>query len=190
LLLALLMLAVMLMPVASAYAMPASAPSRAPSNPADEQRDVLIRLERVPCMGSCPQYSVTILGDRSVTFVAYDPKSAKYQCCNLVRKTVLSAGDYIKLVKQIEAMKFFKLREMYGPPPPDIGYETITVIDAPVEYKRVLYPGFLCRGSDRKPVTRTDTNIPPDSLCKLDSMIDKLTGADKWGKETIIGQPK
>ncbi len=176
--------------VARAAVQPAPASTKATSKSADAQRDILIRLERVPCMGSCPAYSVTILGDRSVTFVANDPKSAPPACCNLVRKNVLTLDDYNKLVKQIEAMKFFKLKPIFGPPPPDVGYETITVINAPVEYNRVLYPGFLCRARDRKPVTKTDTNIPPDSLCKLDSMIDKLTGADKWGEESKIGQTK
>jgi hypothetical protein len=177
-----------------------------PSTPASEQRDVMIRLERTPCYGNCPAYTVTILGDRSATFVAHDgrstQKSQDRSCCDLVRKRTLSLADYNRLVAQIDAMGFFKLKNDYSAEVTDMPSVTIIVstLNGLHSVRRYAVPcetqyrnGNHHRGTTTKVGSReidiepdylAGITPPPDSLCKLESMIDRLSGADKWGEDT------
>jgi hypothetical protein len=162
-----------------------------------EQRDFVIRLERTACFGPCPVYTITVLGDRSATFVATTMKSSSSSCCDLVKKKTLSTSDYDNLVKQIEAMDFFKLKERYSGEITDQPGVKISVI-APYGTHSVWRYAVPCATEYRK-FTSTRKGLrdepspydylkgvtpPPDSLCKLESMIDQLTGAERWAKET------
>ena len=176
-----------------------TAPS--PRTPVNEQRDVVIRLERTPCFGSCPAYTVTILGDRSVTFVAHDGRATaspgEWSCCDLVRKKVLPLADYNRLVAQIDAMHFFQLKSDYSAEITDL--PGVTIMSAtPNGVHSVRRYAVPCETEYRKRTTAKrsvpgapdpDDYLkgvvpPPDSLCKLESMIDQLTGAAKWGEDT------
>ena len=175
-------------------------------NPVNDQHDMVIRLERTPCFGPCPIYSVTVLGDRTVTFVSHDPAARvvddpeshigiNWSCCDLVRKKILSLRDFNRLETQIEGMDFFKLNENYSAQVTDLPSVRITVI-APWGVHSVRRYAVPCQTEYRKIMaTKDDPGInsylrnippPPDSLCKLESMIDRLTGADKWGEETKL----
>lgn len=167
--------------------------------PVGKQRDFVIRLERTPCFGNCPIYTVTVLGDRSVTFIS--PGKA-------VRKGLLSQSDYNALIKQIESIDFFKLRERYVFEVSDAPGALITVIASyrvhgvfryvipcETEFRRIkawtkAHPKQMppsVPGSD--PIAAAEVGFeaaatpPPDGLCKLETMIDRMTGADKWGKQ-------
>ncbi len=121
----------------------------------------------------------------------------------------MSAADYDGIVKQIETMGFFKLQEDYSAPVTDVSGVKITVI-APYGVHRVWRYAVPCeseyrkiRGPDKRPtipVNRADgrtvtiedpgrygyldrVSPPPDSLCKLELMIDQLTGSEQWARQ-------
>ncbi len=172
-----------------------------PSTPENNQRDILIRLERTACFGNCPAYTVTILGDRSVTFVAHDGRSEQkpheWSCCNLIRKKTLSLKDYNRLVEQIDSMGFFELKSNYSAEVTDLPSVTIMATRLGSSHSVMRY-AVPCETEYRKRMAAKKTNPnsrspydylegvvpPPDSLCKLESMIDDLTGANKWGEDT------
>jgi hypothetical protein len=170
------------------------APSKPTSQaaPAGEQPDFVIRMERTPCYGDCPFYTVTVLGDRSVTFIS--PGKA-------VRKGMVSSSDYAALVNQIESIDFFMLKDRYEFEVTDASGVLITVI-AGYKVHGVFRYVIPCETEFRRiqawnkmhPKDRPSSMVadairydgaatpPPDGLCKLESMIDRMTGADKWSK--------
>jgi hypothetical protein len=175
----------------------------------NQKGDYVIRLQRTQGRAG-PFYTVTILGDRSATFVSPALWSTPDNCCDLIRKKTLSVANYNLLVRQIEGMKFFRLDPIYSAPVFDQPGIAITVIAPNGDIHRVLRYAVGCEtefhsyhhdqsqatsqmqtGASRKRVV-TDADylngvVPaPDSLCKLESMIDSLTDADEWAKEQQI----
>ena len=95
-------------------------------------------------------------------------------------------------------MKFFELKDSYSAGVTDFDGVNVIVI-APYAVHRIWRYAVPC-ASDYHKVMTTNYNPaaqdylkgvspPPDSLCKLETMIDQVTGADKWGEETRLLKP-
>jgi hypothetical protein len=149
-------------------------------------RNILIRLEYNGgySVDGPSNYTVTILADRSVTFVGIDGASRSIACCELVQKKTLSVSDYDELIKQVDATGLSRMKSIY-PMPPDVSTKTITLVDEPFDFYHVVFSDFDCAGDLRKTYAgRGETaSLPPEGLCKLGLKIQKLTGADKWAKQ-------
>jgi hypothetical protein len=170
-----------------------------------ERRDFAFRLQRVSGR-LFADYSVTVLGDRSVTLIA-SLNSKLESCCDIIKRTRMSRNDYDALVEQVDAMKFYDLQNYYGygsfhantvitsvlgP----YGSHSVERSNIPCESRfRSLGLGAatpspptptiprIKRPIDTEPNPLAGKTPPPDSLCKLELMIDHMTGADRLGEE-------
>jgi Domain of unknown function (DUF6438) len=68
--------------------------------------DFSITLERVGCLGSCPDYTVTILGDGSVRY-----EGRAYVHTEGVRKKTIPASAVQKLIEELRNEGFFQWEE-------------------------------------------------------------------------------
>ena len=117
------------------------------------RRDFAIRLHRsAGRVGK--EYTVTILGDRSVTFVASIDTRGDTRCCDFVRKKTLSVEDYDNLVKRVEGMDFFELESNY----PSVHGHFIAVIDASAASTTVSGP-YGTHEIDRSEIEPCETDF-------------------------------
>lgn len=98
-------------------------PSSTPGLAGHERlEDVCIELERSPCYGSCPNYSVAIEGNGRVTFVGRDYVSEVGR-----RETQISANAVRNLLRAFDDARFFELEDRYWQPVTCLSLETITL---------------------------------------------------------------
>lgn len=138
--------------------------------------DVVIRLERGPCFGSCPVYSVTVLGDRSVTFIG-----KRFVASIGVHKAQLDEADYQRLVDAIDKLGILKLDGDYSVRVTDMPTTFVTVV-TPGGAKRVRHYGSGCAqpaGAGSAAGGRATDNAP-EALCRFERMIDDVAGTARW----------
>jgi hypothetical protein len=124
-----------------------------------------ITLERTPCFGACPVYKLTIHRSRKVEF------EGKAHVWEVGRQTGrISAEDFQKLVKKIEEINFFSLKDRYDGKNADGSGTTVT--DLPTRKTSVT------RGN----VTKTVENYfrGPKGLKELEDLIDEVTKSTEW----------
>jgi Domain of unknown function (DUF6438) len=124
-----------------------------------------IVLERTACFGTCPVYTLTVLSSGEVEFAGEDHVKVKG-----TQTGHISAGDFARLVKKIDAIDFFNLRNRYDGRNPDGSGTTVT--DLPT--KRIS----VTRGGEAKTVE--DYFRAPPGLSELETLIDELAKSSKW----------
>ncbi|OGO18690.1 MAG: hypothetical protein A2Z02_00150 [Chloroflexi bacterium RBG_16_48_7] len=82
---------------------PAATPTTTPAPPM-----ILITLERTPCFGTCPVYSLKISGNGAVVYDGKDHVKLKG-----VQETTISAGAVNQLVLEFENTGYFSLNDSY-----------------------------------------------------------------------------
>lgn len=149
----------------------AAEPPAVPAGP-----DVVIRLERGPCFGGCPVYSVTVLGDGSVTFIG-----KRFVASPGVHKAQLDEADYRRLVDAIDELGILKLDDDYSVRVTDMPTTFVTVVTAGGA-KRVRHYGSGCAppaGAGSAAGARAIDNAPA-ALCRFERMIDEIAGTARW----------
>jgi Domain of unknown function (DUF6438) len=134
-----------------AFGLAAQEPSRAAAAP------VQITLKRTACFGECPDYTVTIEGDGSVT----------YEGRRFVRVTGRQTGRISRsavdaLLEEFRRIDFFSLKDEY----------TAHVTDLPTTYVA------LRQGERQKEIK--DYIGAPKSLRDLEHHIDEAAGVERW----------
>ena len=124
-----------------------------------------IVLERTPCFGACPVYTLTVHSSGVVEFVGTNNVKAKGP-----QTGKISAASFAKLVKKIEEIDFFNLRARYDGKNPDGTGSTVT--DLPTRKTTVT------RGDETKTVE--DYFRGPPGLVELELLIDELANSGKW----------
>ena len=124
-----------------------------------------IVLERTPCFGACPVYTLTV---HSSGVVEFDGKS--HVKATGVQTGKISAQGFAQLVKKIEGIDFFNLRDRYDGKNPDGSGSTVT--DLPTRKTTVT------RGDQTKTVE--DYFRGPPGLVELELLIDEVTKSAKW----------
>lgn len=157
-----LLLGLLAMLAACGQAAPsAPAPTATPALSTQSLDDLVIRMERGPCFGACPMYSVTILGDGSVEYIG-----DKFVAVEGVQEAQLSEAQLRELVAAFEEAGFWEMQDRYESNSTDLP-STITTITLDGRTKSVYnYDGA------------------PDALRGLESTIDRISGASEW-----VGQP-
>jgi hypothetical protein len=130
-----------------------------------ESQITKIVLERTPCFGTCPVYTVTVLSSGQVEFAGEDHVKVKGSQTGRI-----SAEDFARLVKKIAEINFFNLRSRYDGKNPDGSGTTVT--DLPTRKTSVT------RGGETKTVENYFRG--PPGLNELEDLIDKLTKSAKW----------
>ena len=124
-----------------------------------------IVLERTPCFGTCPVYTLTLHSSGVVEFVGTNHVKAKGP-----QTGKISAPSFARLVKKIEEIGFFSLRDRYDGKNPDGSGSTVT--DLPSRKTTVT------RGDETKTVVNYFQG--PAGLTELELLIDELAKSEKW----------
>jgi len=141
------------------------------STPLSIPKDLLITLERGPCMGRCPQYAVTISADGKIEF---DGKSDTRVTGKASGK--ISEDNLKKLVAAFEKINYFDLKERYTDAAcPEVATDmssATTSFQSNGKQKTVFhYHGCVTKD--------THESYPP-GLNLLENLIDEFTKTDQW----------
>jgi hypothetical protein len=133
-----------------------------------ESQITKIVLERTPCFGTCPVYTLTVLSSGQVEFAGKNYVKAKG-----VETGQISPEDFARLVKKIDEIGFFSLRSRYDGKNPDGSGTTVT--DLPTKKTSVT------RGGETKTVENYFRG--PPGLSELENLIDELAKSAQWIRE-------
>jgi hypothetical protein len=118
-----------------------------------------ITLERTGCLGSCPWYQVTILGNGNVKY-----KGTAYVRIEGVRQTTIPSTTVDKLIQELKNKDFFHWKN-----------KTYVCVDFPeVQITATL------DGQSHKIIEGCDT---PGRVLALAKEIDAVSGVDRWVKQ-------
>lgn len=122
--------------------------------------DVTISLERTPCFGFCPDYTVTVFGNGTVVYEGRNFVSVEGE-----QRGQIPQDDVQELVDEFYEARFFNLRDRYEQSVTDLPSQTTTItIDG--QTKSVYRYGF-----------------EPERLAQLEDKIDEIAQTEKWVKE-------
>jgi hypothetical protein len=127
--------------------------------------DFQVALERGPCFGTCPVYSVTVSADGEVVydgmqFVPVEgPQTAK-----------LAPDEVTALYQAVEAGGFFNLEDSYTIGATDLA-TIVTTVTMEGRTKSVSHYGLGCG---------TDLDNAPQALCDIEALLEAIPAANGW----------
>jgi hypothetical protein len=122
--------------------------------------DVTISLERTPCFGFCPDYTVAVFGNGTVVY-----EGRNFVAVEGVQKGQITQDDVRDLVDEFYSTGFFNMRDRYEQSVTDLPSQTTTItIDG-----------------NTKSVYRYGSE--PERLAMLEDRIDEIAQTEKWVKE-------
>jgi hypothetical protein len=122
----------------------------------EKAADFSVTLTRVGCLGECPDYEVTVLGNGRVRY-----EGRAYVRVQGPRKRTIPIADVKKLAKKLQDEHFFEWEE-----------RDKVCVDFPEVHITVEL------GAQRKHVVEGCNS--PGQVLALANQIDKITGADHW----------
>lgn len=128
---------------------------------------VEISMQRLPCFGTCPVYSVSIRGDGTVTFTG-----EQHVMTRGTATRTIDVEDVASLLRRLEEGGYFSFADNYTMNAPACGmYHTdapraITVVRTAERTKRIEHD-FGCSGA-------------PAALRRLQDAIDRTAGTARW----------
>jgi hypothetical protein len=128
--------------------------------------DVVIKLERTPCFGSCPVYSVSIDAKGNVTY-----EGKKFVRVAGRRTDRVPVSAVAALLGTADHIGFFDLREFYRSVRNADGSETI-VTDLPTTFVTITRAGRTKRVEDYYGA--------PEGLKALQQQIDETARTTRW----------
>ncbi len=131
------------------------------------QRPLAITLERGPCMGTCPVYSLTVTQDGGVT---YDGR--QHVRVSGRANTRLTQAQMTELARAVESTRFFEHRDRYGMDVP--GCEEYAA-DLPTAKITV-------RHGDRRKTIDYDPGCfaAPKEIGDFTREVDRVVGVERW----------
>jgi hypothetical protein len=124
---------------------------------------ILITLERTPCYGTCPVYSLKISGDGEVIY-----EGKKYVKVLGVQKTTISKAAVQQLVSEFENAGYFGLND---------NYTKYTVTDMPSANTSIAI------GNRTKSINHYyGDRTAPEKLTALENKIDETVNSAPWIK--------
>ena len=131
-------------------------------------KDVLITIERTPCFGTCPVYTLSMTGEGIVTF-----NGARFTRVTGQAADTVSADSVAALVKEIRAAGYFSLQEKYTPEAASACglYHT----DAPSVTTSVKIDA-----QSKTIVHYHGCNGAPPALRKIEDSIDRIANTKQW----------
>lgn len=135
------------------------------ATPAEIPSDLQITLDRGPCFGSCPVYSVMIDANGNVVyqgtmFVAVEGKQT----------TTISEEQLGALVTAFKDIDFFSLKDSYEAGATDLS-TTTTILTMNGRTKTVFNYGVGCDN---------ELGPAPQKLCDLETLIDETVNVNQW----------
>ncbi|MFC2024287.1 DUF6438 domain-containing protein [Chloroflexota bacterium] len=126
-------------------------------------KDVVITLERTVCFGACPEYTLTILGDGTVTY-----EGRRFVKIEGTITTTISEEKISQLLSEFERVDYFALND---------SYEDFGATDMPSAITSLTI----------NDVTKTVRHYhgdftAPEQLTELENRIDEIVNSDQWTK--------
>jgi hypothetical protein len=145
--------------------MGACGPAPAPQIPGDFR----IRLERGPCFGTCPVYSLSVAADGTVEY-----EGIRFVDVEGSQSASLPEDQVRALVDAVLAARFFDLDDRYEAQATDLPSMTIDLtMDG--QTKNVYHYGLVCG----------DFDPAPARLCELEALLEGIAASNGW----ISGEP-
>jgi hypothetical protein len=116
-----------------------------------------ISLERTACFGTCPVYKITVYSDGKVEYEGKGYVKEKGG-----RTSRISERDFVRLMKKVDEIGFFELKDRYDGRITDLPTRITTVIKGDVSKTVRNYYGG------------------PESLYALEQLIDEVTNSAQW----------
>jgi len=126
--------------------------------------DLLIRLQRDACFGTCPIYNLIIHFDGKVEYegIAFVKVEGK-------QSSQISHVQLEELVNAIESVDFFSLQDQYPPSVTDMPFIQLS-ITLNGQNKTVQHYGSLACGEEKS----------LKKLCELEHKIDTIVNSNQW----------
>jgi hypothetical protein len=121
--------------------------------------NVLITMERTPCFGTCPSYSLTIYGNGTVRYEGF-----MFVAVTGVRTDQIAEEKIQELVQEFYRIGYFSLQDRYEDPSTDLPSTTTSIVVAGMK-KSVYRYGF-----------------GPEKLIQLENKIDEIAETERWIK--------
>ena len=123
--------------------------------------DVIITLERTPCFGFCPVYTLNIHGDGTVVYEGKDFVKIKGHA-----EATISQEEIEQLVAEFEKVDYFSLHD---------SYTERTITDAPSVITSITIDGRT------KTIEHYHGDFStPEELTRLEDRIDEIINIDQW----------
>ncbi|UII27824.1 DUF6438 domain-containing protein [Fulvivirga maritima] len=123
----------------------------------EAQEDPIIKMEKTPCFGTCPEYSLEIFADNTAKLhaVQHLPLKGDY-------KAKISDSQLSALISAFEEGKFFEYEKEY----------TANISDMPTTYLTFNHKGKVKKVKDY--------HGAPESLKKLEKQVAALVDTLEW----------
>jgi acetamidase/formamidase len=141
------------------------------SRQTQSDKDDFITLERTVCFGTCPNYTLTIKSDGSVTF-----EGKRFTKTTGIAHGKISVADYQSLVKEFEKLDYFSLPDRFAPGTKECPDR---VTDMPSANTAIRINGKT-KGVDHYHGCGVQGVLP--KLTALENRIDQVVGTQKWIK--------
>lgn len=128
--------------------------------------DLIVRLQRTPCYGTCPAYMLTVKANGKVDFFGQDFTEVKGQT-----EGEISEDKIKQLIEEFKQAKFFALDDNYT--------SKNCATDNPTVRTTLFINGKV------KKIEHDRGCEAPKELTDLENKIDEIVGTQKW-----IGEPK
>jgi hypothetical protein len=126
-------------------------------------KDVVITLERTVCFGICPDYTLTIYGDGTITYVG-----RQFVRTQGTRTITISEEKIRQLLSEFQRVDYFSL---------DDSYEEFMATDMPSAITSLKVNGKT------KAVRHYHGDFSaPEQLTELEDRIDEIINSDQWIK--------
>jgi hypothetical protein len=133
--------------------------------------DFRISLERGPCFGACPIYSLSVSADGSVVY-----EGTQFVEVEGRQTASLTQAQVRTIVDAVLAIDFFDLDDRYEAQATDLPSMTIEVT-MQGEAKNVYHYGLAC-GSDFDPA--------PTGLCELEALLEEIPASNGWISSELL----
>lgn len=137
--------------------------SRSQTPQPSDIKDVVITLERTVCFGACPDYTLTIRGDGTVTY-----EGRRFVKIEGTRTITISEEKIRQLLSEFQRVDYFSL---------DDSYEEFMATDMPSAITSLKV------NSETKTVRHYHGDFSaPEQLTELEDRIDEIVNSDQWIK--------
>jgi len=136
-----------------------------PVTPGPIPTDFLVTLERGPCFGTCPVYSLTVSADGTVVYDGMQFVEVEGE-----QTAALPAQQVEELANAIVSADFFSLEDSYAVSATDLPSIT-TMVTMQGLTKSIYHYGVGCG---------TDLDTAPPELCEIEALLESIPTSNGW----------
>jgi len=135
--------------------------SRSQTPQPSDIKDIVMTLERTVCFGACPDYTLIIKGDGTVTY-----EGRQFVKIEGTRTTTISEEKIRQLLSEFQRIDYFSLND---------SYEEFEATDMPSAITSLTINGKT------KTVRHYHGDFSaPEELTQLEDRIDEIVNSDQW----------